>query len=76
VMTDRLFDTLDELHREGQRILLVEQNAGRTIASADRSYILGTRGAVLHAGTADELAKVEGLSSSLMGQRVALGVPS
>jgi branched-chain amino acid transport system ATP-binding protein len=76
VMTDRLFDTLKELHREGQTILLVEQNAGRTIASADRSYILGTRGTVLHVGTAEELAKVEGLSSSLMGQRAVLGVPA
>ena len=41
---------------EGSTILLVEQNAARTIEAADRTYVLRTGGQVQFHGTASELA--------------------
>lgn len=49
LMVDLVFDSLARLHSEGVAILLVEQNAGRTIESSDRTYLL-TRGRVAFEG--------------------------
>ena len=55
-MVDRVFEILEELHRDGITILLVEQNAARTIEAADRTYVLRTGGQVQFHGTASELS--------------------
>ncbi|MDX6561369.1 MAG: branched-chain amino acid transport system ATP-binding protein, partial [Gaiellales bacterium] len=39
LMVDRVFDILEQLHASGTTILLVEQNAARTIEMADRTYV-------------------------------------
>jgi branched-chain amino acid transport system ATP-binding protein len=54
-MVDMVFDTLASLRSEGITILLVEQNALRTVETADRTYVLRS-GRVALTGSRDELA--------------------
>jgi branched-chain amino acid transport system ATP-binding protein len=54
-MVDMVFDTLASLRSEGITILLVEQNALRTLEMADRTYVLRS-GRVALTGSRDELA--------------------
>ena len=42
IMIDRVFEILAELREAGVTVLLVEQNATRAVALADRSYVLRT----------------------------------
>ena len=56
LMVDRVFEILEQLHASGTTILLVEQNAARTIEMADRTYVLRTGGRIQFHGTAEELA--------------------
>jgi branched-chain amino acid transport system ATP-binding protein len=66
VIIDVLFDSLEELRREGVTILLVEQAAARAVEFADRSYILRT-GRVAHSGSRDELLRMEDFESAYLG---------
>jgi ABC-type branched-subunit amino acid transport system ATPase component len=53
-MVDEVFAAIEEIHREGTTILLVEQNALRALAIADRAYVIET-GQILLTGTGDDL---------------------
>jgi ABC-type branched-subunit amino acid transport system ATPase component len=53
-MVDEVFATIEEIHREGTTILLVEQNALRALEIADRGYVLET-GQIRLSGTGDDL---------------------
>jgi ABC-type branched-subunit amino acid transport system ATPase component len=53
-MVDTVFKAIEEIHNEGTTILLVEQNALRALAIADRAYVLET-GQILLTGTGDDL---------------------
>ncbi|HKV89251.1 MAG TPA: ATP-binding cassette domain-containing protein [Candidatus Dormibacteraeota bacterium] len=53
-MVDEVFRVIDEIHKDGTTILLVEQNALRALAIADRAYVLET-GQIQLTGTGDEL---------------------
>jgi branched-chain amino acid transport system ATP-binding protein len=53
-MVDTVFNAIDEIHKDGTTILLVEQNALRALAIADRAYVLET-GQILLTGTGDDL---------------------
>jgi branched-chain amino acid transport system ATP-binding protein len=55
IVIDRVFETLEQLRDSGMTILLVEQHAERTLALADRVYVLRT-GNIEMAGTPAELA--------------------
>jgi branched-chain amino acid transport system ATP-binding protein len=67
LIVDRVFETLQELHREGVTILLVEQNAARTIEVADRTYVLRSGGRVAFHGTQEELAKAGDFEAAYIG---------
>jgi ABC-type branched-subunit amino acid transport system ATPase component len=54
LMVDEVFAAIGEIHGDGTTILLVEQNALRALAVADRAYVLET-GQVLLSGTGDDL---------------------
>ena len=54
LMVDTVFSAIEEIHKEGTTILLVEQNALRALAIADRAYVLET-GQILLSGTGDDL---------------------
>jgi ABC-type branched-subunit amino acid transport system ATPase component len=53
-MVDEVFSAIEEIHREGTTILLVEQNALRALEIADRAYVLET-GQIRLTGSGDEL---------------------
>ena len=46
LIVDTIFELLTELKAEGLTVLLVEQNAARTIAIADRFYLMRTGGII------------------------------
>ncbi|MEQ8719553.1 MAG: ABC transporter ATP-binding protein [Acidimicrobiales bacterium] len=50
-----VFDAIAALRTEGTTVLLVEQNAKRTVRLADRTYVL-SNGSVVASGTREELA--------------------
>ena len=53
-MVDEVFAAIEEIHKEGTTILLVEQNALRALAIADRAYVIET-GQILLTGSGNEL---------------------
>ena len=67
LMVDRVFEILDDLHKEGTTILLVEQNAARTIEVADRTYVLRSGGRIQFQGTSEELARMGDFESAYIG---------
>ena len=67
LMVDRVFEILDDLHKEGTTILLVEQNAARTIEVADRTYVLRSGGRIQFQGTSEELATMGDFESAYIG---------
>lgn len=67
LVVDAIFDLLDELRRDGTTILLVEQNASRTVSSADRSYVMRSGGRIKLQGTAAELASAADFDAAYLG---------
>jgi branched-chain amino acid transport system ATP-binding protein len=66
IMIDRVFETLVQLRESGVTVLLVEQNATRAVALADRSYVLRT-GRVGLSGTREELLQTADFAAAYLG---------
>jgi branched-chain amino acid transport system ATP-binding protein len=66
LVIDQVFEMLEDLKREGVTVLLVEQNAARAVAFAERSYVLRS-GRVVLEGTSDELLHTEDFVSTYLG---------
>jgi branched-chain amino acid transport system ATP-binding protein len=66
LMVDAVFRTIEELRGEGITVLLVEQNALRTIAVADRTYIL-RNGRISLEGSREELSDRTDIASHFLG---------
>ena len=66
VLVDSIFDTIQELHRTGTTILLVEQNARAALAVADRGYVMQT-GEIIISGSADSLRNNEIIQKAYLG---------
>ncbi|WP_055477470.1 ABC transporter ATP-binding protein [Sphaerimonospora mesophila] len=69
-MVDRMFELIDELHRDGTTILLVEQNVRRTLEIVDRAYLL-TNGRLTASGTPEQLRQEVDIAGAYMGGRAA-----
>ena len=65
-MVDVVFDLLERLRSQGRTLLVVEQNATRALALADRAYLLRT-GRIVATGTGAELAADSSLFDSFIG---------
>jgi branched-chain amino acid transport system ATP-binding protein len=61
-----LFESLEEINREGTTILLVEQNARMALRFAQRGYVLET-GEIVLEGTSDELAADPEVKKAYLG---------
>ncbi len=61
-----IFTIIEELHKSGITILLVEQNAKMALAISDRAYVLET-GKIAMEGTAKELAEDDGVRKAYLG---------
>ena len=68
-MIDVVYELLAELREEGVTMLLVEQNATRTIEFCDRCVVLNT-GAIRARGTRAELARDPGLLHAYLGRQL------
>ncbi len=40
IMVDKIFEVVDQIHRDGVTVLLVEQNASRALGLASRGYVM------------------------------------
>ncbi len=66
LMTKELFRALVQVRETGTGILLVEQNALRSLEISDRGFLLET-GRVVGAGTAEELRNDPNVSRAYLG---------
>ena len=66
VLVESIFDTIQEINKEGTTILLVEQNAAMALSVADRGYVLQTGEIVLH-DTAVNLQQNEMVQKAYLG---------
>jgi branched-chain amino acid transport system ATP-binding protein len=67
VLVERSFEIIQEVHRAGVAILVVEQNANVSLSIADRGYVLST-GRVALSGNAEELLRDENLRKAYLGR--------
>lgn len=68
VLVDSIFETIQELHRAGTTILLVEQNARMALQVANRGYVMQT-GEIVLSGAASELRANETVRKAYLGIR-------
>jgi len=66
IMAENTFEKIDEIHREGISILLVEQNVMRSLTLVQRGYILGN-GQIVLQGTATDLLENEQVKDAYLG---------
>ena len=66
ILVDQIFSIIQDLHKAGTTILLVEQNASKALKIADRAYVLET-GNITLSGTGAELAKSDEVRKAYLG---------
>lgn len=66
VLVELIFDTIQQINKEGTTILLVEQNALMALAIADRGYVLQT-GEIVISDTAENLKKNPTVQKAYLG---------
>ena len=66
ILVDEIFSIIEDLHKAGTTILLVEQNAQMALSVADRAYVLET-GNITLSGTGAELLKSEAVQKAYLG---------
>lgn len=66
VLVESIFETIQEINREGTTILLVEQNAHMALQVAHRGYVLQT-GEIVLDGTAETLRNNPMVQKSYLG---------
>ncbi len=66
ILVEQTFHTIQELHRQGATILLVEQNARMALSVATRGYVLET-GLITLSGSAAELASDSKVQRAYLG---------
>ena len=66
VIADQVFSIIEEIRRDGVTIMLIEQNAERALAIADRAYVLEL-GEIAISGRATELAHDPRMIESYLG---------
>jgi len=66
ILVESIFDTIQQINKEGTTILLVEQNALMALSIANRGYVIQT-GAIILADTAARLEANEMVRKSYLG---------
>jgi branched-chain amino acid transport system ATP-binding protein len=66
IIIQQIFDTIEQLRREGMTIFLVEQNANQALKLADRGYVL-ENGRVVLEDTGEALLANEAVRSAYLG---------
>ena len=66
LLVDQVFEIIKDINKDGTTILLVEQNAGKSLAISDRAYVL-ENGEIVLTGTGAELAASEMVKKAYLG---------
>jgi len=66
LLVDQVFDIIKHFHEKGTTILLVEQNANKSLAISDRAYVL-ENGKIVLSGTGKELLASEEIKKAYLG---------
>lgn len=66
LLVDQVFEIIKDINRDGTTILLVEQNAGKSLAISDRAYVM-ENGSIVLSGTGAELAASDMVKKAYLG---------
>ena len=66
ILVEQIFEIIQNLHKAGTTILLVEQNAQMALSVADRAYVMET-GKITLSGTGKELAESDEVRKAYLG---------
>ena len=66
IYVDEIFNIIEEISKAGTTVLLVEQNAKKALAIADRAYVMET-GRITLSGSGKELAASEEVQKAYLG---------
>ena len=66
LLVNQVFDIIQDINKDGTTILLVEQNAGKSLAISDRAYVM-ENGSIVLSGTGKELAASEKVQKAYLG---------
>lgn len=66
LFVDQVFDIIKSVNQDGTTVLLVEQNAGKSLAISDRAYVL-ENGEIVLSGTGKELMESEEVKKAYLG---------
>ncbi|MGN0518224.1 MAG: ABC transporter ATP-binding protein [Acutalibacteraceae bacterium] len=67
ILVSEIFDIIKSIRNDGTTVLLVEQNAKKALAIADRAYVLET-GKIVLSGAASELINDESVKKAYLGE--------
>ncbi len=67
IMVDKIFDVVREVSSQGTTVLLVEQNASRALAIADRGYVMES-GLITLSGPAQQLLHDPAVRAAYLGE--------
>jgi branched-chain amino acid transport system ATP-binding protein len=66
ILVDQIFDIIRDINREGMTILLIEQNASKALAIANRGYVLET-GRIVKEGPTKQLMESPDVQRAYLG---------
>ncbi|MBO5339316.1 MAG: ABC transporter ATP-binding protein [Clostridia bacterium] len=66
LLVDQVFEIIKQINKDGTTVLLVEQNAGKSLAISDRAYVL-ENGEIVLSGTGKELSESEMVKKAYLG---------
>ena len=67
IYVNKIFEIIEEVHKEGISILLVEQNAKKALNIAKKAYVLET-GRIVKSGSSEELVNDPIIKASYLGE--------
>jgi len=67
IMVDKIFEVVEDIHKQGTTILLVEQNASRALQLASRGYVMDS-GEVTMGGDAKALLADPKVRAAYLGE--------
>ncbi len=67
IMVDKIFEVIRDVAAQGVTLLLVEQNASRALAIADRAYVMES-GLISMSGTGGDLLQDARVRAAYLGE--------
>jgi len=67
IMVDKIFEVVDDIHRQGVTVLLVEQNASRALQLANRGYVMES-GLITMTGQGEDLLNDPKVRAAYLGE--------